>query len=66
MGFLKSMDVDSSSEGTWFNRFEEVLQSGFTYVHVREDVSEVENPRLHFNDIEYFKLQNCENVGWCN
>ena len=68
-GFLNSMDIDGSSEGTYFSCLEVVLQSKFTCV--RDDyafatnescpavghVSEVENPPLCFSDIKHLKLK---------
>ena len=67
--FLNSMDVDGSSEGTYFSCLEEVLQSEFMCVRdyyafamsesrpTIRHVSEVENLPLCFSDIKHFGVK---------
>ena len=67
--FLNSVDVDGSSEGTYFSYLEEVLQSKFTCVRdcyafamseshpTIRHVNEVDNPPLRFSDIKHLKLK---------
>ena len=67
--FLNSIDVDGSSNGTYFSCLEEVLQTEVTcvrddYVFATSEsypaigyVSEVENLPLRFSDIRHLKLK---------